>query len=98
METDHARGDLRSTKERLLYAAVDLIAEQGYKGITTKVIAAAAGMSEMTLFRHFAASRVCLKKRWTASTMPGRCARSSLRGTVEGRSLCRPSARRRLLS
>ncbi|SFI49448.1 transcriptional regulator, TetR family [Paenibacillus sp. UNC496MF] len=41
------------TRERLMNAAVDLMAEHGYKGASTKDIAAAAGVSEMTLFRQF---------------------------------------------
>ncbi|WP_276357956.1 TetR/AcrR family transcriptional regulator [Cohnella caldifontis] len=34
-------------------AAIDLIAEKGYNGVTTAEIASAAGLSEKTLFRHF---------------------------------------------
>ncbi|WP_213589469.1 TetR/AcrR family transcriptional regulator [Paenibacillus woosongensis] len=36
-----------------MLAAIDLMAEKGYKGVSTKEIAAAAGVSEMTLFRNF---------------------------------------------
>ncbi|MBB6671530.1 TetR/AcrR family transcriptional regulator [Cohnella nanjingensis] len=54
--------DKRSTKDRLLYAAVDLIAEQGYKGTSTKEIAAAAGVSEMTLFRQFGSKQSLLEE------------------------------------
>lgn len=42
-----------STSDKLILAAIDLIAEQGYDGTTTKEIAAAAGVNEVTLFRHF---------------------------------------------
>ncbi|MCY9543183.1 TetR/AcrR family transcriptional regulator [Paenibacillus alvei] len=36
-----------------MLAAIDLMAEKGYKGVSTKEIASAAGVSEMTLFRNF---------------------------------------------
>jgi AcrR family transcriptional regulator len=42
-----------TTRERLLRAALELIAERGYDGASTAAIAARAGLSEMTLFRHF---------------------------------------------
>lgn len=41
------------TKEKLMTAAIELMAAKGYKGVSTKEIAAAAQVSEMTLFRHF---------------------------------------------
>lgn len=44
---------MNSTSDRLLYATINLIAEKGYKAVTTKEIAAEANVSEMTLFRHF---------------------------------------------
>jgi len=49
-----------STGDRLIVAAIDLIAEQGYDGTTTKEIAAAAGFSEVTLFRHFGSKEALL--------------------------------------
>jgi AcrR family transcriptional regulator len=42
-----------ATKERLLQSTLALISEKGYLGATTKEIAAAAGVTELTLFRHF---------------------------------------------
>ncbi|MEK4519384.1 TetR/AcrR family transcriptional regulator [Paenibacillus sp. FSL H8-0122] len=42
-----------STSDKLLTAAIDLFAEKGYKSVTTQEIAAAAGLSEKTLFRQF---------------------------------------------
>ncbi|WP_261301422.1 TetR/AcrR family transcriptional regulator [Paenibacillus andongensis] len=42
-----------STSDKLLLATIDLMAEKGYDGTTTKEIAAAAGVNEVTLFRHF---------------------------------------------
>lgn len=43
----------QSTSDKLLLAAIDLMAEKGYDGTTTKEIAAGAGVNEVTLFRHF---------------------------------------------
>lgn len=41
------------TRQRLLEAALGLFEERGYAETTTAQIAEAAGVSEMTLFRHF---------------------------------------------
>jgi len=45
-------GDER--REQILQTAVDLFSRKGFKGTTTKEIAAAAGVSEAMVFRHFA--------------------------------------------
>ncbi|MFC4104202.1 TetR/AcrR family transcriptional regulator [Paenibacillus xanthanilyticus] len=50
-----------SSSDRLLWAAIDLIAEQGYNGVTTQAIAAAAGLSEKTLFRQFGSKQNLLE-------------------------------------
>ncbi|MBG9566606.1 TetR/AcrR family transcriptional regulator [Brevibacillus agri] len=50
-----------SSSERLMMAAIDLIAEKGYNGVTTQEIAAAAGLSEKTLFRQFGSKRNLLE-------------------------------------
>jgi len=42
-----------STDERLLQATLKLISEKGYLKATTKDIAREAGVTEVTLFRHF---------------------------------------------
>jgi len=42
-----------STDERLLQATLKLISEKGYLKATTKDIAREAGVTEITLFRHF---------------------------------------------
>lgn len=42
-----------TNRDRLMLTAIDLMAEKGYQGVSTKEIAAAAGVSEMTLFRQF---------------------------------------------
>ncbi len=41
------------TRQRILQAAALLFAEQGYARATTRALAAAAGVNEVTLFRHF---------------------------------------------
>ncbi|MDQ2670853.1 MAG: TetR/AcrR family transcriptional regulator [Gemmatimonadota bacterium] len=42
-----------SARERLLSAAARVYAEHGYAGTTTRRVAEAAGVNEVTLFRHF---------------------------------------------
>ena len=42
-----------NTKERLIQAAIDVMAQAGIGGATTKEIAKVAGVCEVTLFRHF---------------------------------------------
>lgn len=44
---------LKNTKELLLHATLKLISEKGYLGATTREIASEAGVTELTLFRHF---------------------------------------------
>jgi AcrR family transcriptional regulator len=45
---------------RLLHAAIDLFAEQGYDATTTAQIAERAGLTKTTFFRHFADKREVL--------------------------------------
>ncbi|MDF2815184.1 MAG: transcriptional regulator [Paenibacillus sp.] len=54
--------DSRSNKDKMLIEAINLMAEKGYKGVSTKEIAAAAGVSEMTLFRHFGSKQNLLEE------------------------------------
>src|SRR5689334_3145615 len=42
-----------SVRDQILTAAVRVYAEVGYRGATTRRIAAEAGVNEITLFRHF---------------------------------------------
>jgi AcrR family transcriptional regulator len=42
-----------NTKQHLLEATLKLISEKGYLGATTREIAQEAGVTELTLFRHF---------------------------------------------
>ena len=41
------------TRQRILEAAAQVFAEKGYARATTRALAAAAGVNEVTLFRHF---------------------------------------------
>jgi AcrR family transcriptional regulator len=41
------------TKQRIIQGAAQAFAKQGYDGTTTREIAQAAGVNEVTLFRHF---------------------------------------------
>jgi AcrR family transcriptional regulator len=45
------------TRRRLLQAAAQIFTEKGYSGATTRGIADAAGLSELTLFRHFGSKK-----------------------------------------
>ena len=46
-----------STEEKILIAATGLIADRGFQGTTTKDIAHEAGVSEMSVFRHFGSKK-----------------------------------------
>ncbi|MCP3739709.1 TetR/AcrR family transcriptional regulator [Rossellomorea sp. BNER] len=50
-----------SSKDKLLMAAIDLIATKGYNGVSTNEIAVAAGLSEKTLFRQFGSKQNLLE-------------------------------------
>ncbi len=45
----------------MLRAAIDLISEKGYHGVTTEEIASSADLSEKTLFRHFGSKQNLLE-------------------------------------
>lgn len=51
---------------RLLQAALELLAERGYRGATTKEMARRAGVSEVTLFRRFGSKEVLLQRALSA--------------------------------
>ncbi|MEW5869866.1 MAG: TetR/AcrR family transcriptional regulator [Chloroflexota bacterium] len=44
---------VQATRQRILSAAAQEFAARGYAGATTRAIAGVAGVSELTLFRHF---------------------------------------------
>lgn len=58
-----------STSDKLLLAAIDLIASKGYKGVTTQEIAATAGLSEKHCFGNLAANKICSKLHLTVFIM-----------------------------
>ena len=45
--------EFRSTREKLLRAALTLVAREGFPAATTAAIAETAGVAEGTLYRHF---------------------------------------------
>lgn len=51
-----------SNDDKLLLAAIDLMAEKGYNGVSTQEIATSAGLSEKTLFRRFGSKQNLLEK------------------------------------
>ncbi len=52
-ESTHARLSADKRREQLIGVAVDLFSRKGFKGTTTREIAAAAGVTEAIIFRHF---------------------------------------------
>lgn len=50
------------SRRQLLQAGLELLAEKGYKGATTRAIAERAGLTEVTLFRHFGSKEALLKE------------------------------------
>ncbi|MED2945211.1 TetR/AcrR family transcriptional regulator [Bacillus swezeyi] len=44
---------MQETNDRVITAALDLMQQYGFKSVTIKDIALAAGVSEMTVYRHF---------------------------------------------
>lgn len=46
-----------ATRQRIIEAAMDLFTTQGYARTTTRAIAFAAGVNEVTLFRHFGSKK-----------------------------------------
>ena len=52
-EATRRRSDWLATRERILTAARDCFTERGYHATTTRELAAAADIAEVSLFRHF---------------------------------------------
>lgn len=58
------------TRKRILGAAARVFAEAGYRGATTRRIAAEAGVHEVTLFRHFGSKDELLREAIAFATEP----------------------------
>ena len=56
----------QDTRERLLQATLELISEKGYHGASTREIAQRAGVSELTLFRHFGKKEILFEEMFKA--------------------------------
>ena len=69
-ETETPEPEGRSIRSRLLEAGLDLLADQGYRGATTREIARRAGVTEQTLFRHFGAKDALLREAVQHFTAP----------------------------
>jgi AcrR family transcriptional regulator len=68
---------IEPTRERLIQAAAELFATLGYARTTTRKIAAEAGVSEVTLFRHFGS-----KKNLFAAVLEGYAGTPDMRATL----------------
>ncbi len=51
-----------NTEDKILNASIVLFSQKGYSAVTTKEIAKKAGLSEMTLFRHFESKQNLFEK------------------------------------
>jgi len=56
-EADPARSSRSAVRRRILSTAINLFAQKGFRGTTTKEIALAAAVNEVTIFRHFASKQ-----------------------------------------
>lgn len=54
-ETERSQGS--AVRQRILETAIKLFAQKGFRGTTTKEIALAAAVNEVTIFRHFASKQ-----------------------------------------
>lgn len=52
----------KATSEKIMDAAIELFSKNGFDGVTTEEIAAEAGFSEKTLFRHFKSKQNLLEQ------------------------------------
>ncbi len=56
----HLSKKTENTADKILLSTVDLMSDKGYKAVTIKEIAAAASVSEMTVFRTFGSKKAIL--------------------------------------
>lgn len=75
-------GSAQETRERILRAAAERFAEQGYARTTTRELAAAAGVNEVTLFRHFGSKKALFEAVLEAYSAPAMTA--ALRSRLTG--------------
>ncbi len=67
------------TRQRIIRGAAQVFAQKGYEGATTRAIAEAAGVNEVTLFRHFGN-----KKNLFTAVISQESPLQSVRGALEG--------------
>src|ERR1700712_276199 len=60
--TSHTVSSGMATRESLLDVTARLYSEHGWRGTTTRAIAAAAGVNEVTLFRQFGSKELLLNE------------------------------------
>ena len=58
---------MEAMRERILQATIRVYAEAGFRGTTTRRVAQAAGVNEITLFRHFGTKEALVKAALGAS-------------------------------
>lgn len=63
-----SKGAVNPTREKILKAALQLFSQKGYLGATTREIAQAAGVAEVTLFRHFRSKQQLLETLMSSKT------------------------------
>ena len=51
----------KSTKDKIFDAALDLFAERGYDGVSIRDIAAAVGIKESSIYKHYASKAEILE-------------------------------------
>src|SRR5665213_180643 len=78
-ESAHSRMSGGDRRQQLIEVAIDLFSRKGFAGTTTKEIAAAAGVTEAMIFRHFAT-----KQDFYKAILDYKCALSSAEGWMAG--------------
>ncbi len=57
MSTNHSSSGKSETHDRILAAAAELFARYGYNGVSTREVASAAAVNEVTVYRHYSKKR-----------------------------------------